>query len=86
MSEKQFKNETGFQETENISPSNLLKEKRKHHIYKFLQSYVVSSKTLKIFLYFDCKNEMSKIFKEVIQNKFEMTDDDRGRRRIELDI
>ena len=86
MSEKQFKNETGFEETGSISPSNLLKEKRKHHIYKFLQSYVVSSKTLKIFLYFDYKNEMSKIFKEVIQNKFEMTDDDRGRRRIELDI
>ena len=86
MSDKQIKNELDFQETRSITPSNLLKEKRKHHIYKFLQSYVVSSKTLKIFLYFDCKNEMSKIFKEVIQNKFEMTDDDQDQRRIELDI
>ena len=85
MSDKQIKNKLSTQDTSTNTSQDLIKEKRKYQIYKFLQSYDVS-KSLKIFLHFDHKSEMSKVFKEVIEDKFEMAHDNQGSKRIELDI
>ena len=85
MSDKQIKNKLSTQDTSTNTSQDLIKEKRKYLIYKFLQSYDVS-KSLKIFLHFDHKSEMSKLFKEVIEDKFEMAHDNQGSKRIELDI
>ena len=85
MNEKQARNELSTQDTSTNISQDLIKEKRKQQIYKFLQSYVVS-RALKIFVYFEHKTNMSKVFKEVIENKYEMAHDNQGSKRIELDI
>ena len=85
MNEKQARNELSTQDTSTNISQDLIKEKRKQQIYKFLQSYVID-KALKIFVYFEHKTDMSKVFKEVIENKFEMVHDNQGQKRIEVDI
>ena len=85
MSDKQIRDQLSIQDTSTYTSQDLIKEKRKYQIYEFLKSYDVS-KALKIFLHFDHKSEMSKVFKEVIEDKFEMAHDNQGSKRIELDI
>ena len=85
MNEKQARNELSTQDTSTNTSQDLIKEKRKQQIYKFLQSYVVS-RALKIFVHFEHKTDMSKVFKEVIENKYEMAHDNQGSKRIEVDI
>ena len=85
MNDKQTKNKHSTQDKSIDNSQDLIKEKRKYQIYEFLKSYDVS-KALKIFLHFDNKSEMSKVFKEVIEDNFEMTHDNQGSKRIEVDI
>ena len=85
MSDKQIRDQLSIQDTSTYTSQDLIKEKRKYQIYKFLKSYVVS-KALKIFLHFDHKSEMSKVFKEVIEDKFEMAHNNQGSKRTEIDI
>ena len=60
-------------------------EKFKHQIYNFLKSYIVSKK-IKIFVYFDNKNNISDTFVEVIKNKFEMAHDNQGPNKTEFEM
>ena len=85
MSDKQIRDQLSTQDTSTNNSEDWLKEKRKQQIYKFLQSYVID-KALKIFVYFEHKTDMSKVFKEVIENKYEMAHDNQGSKRIEVDI
>ena len=85
MSGRLIRNELSTQDTSTNISQNLIQEKRKHQIYKFLKSYV-TDRGLKIFVHFEYKSEMSKVFKEVIEDKFGTRNGSQGQKRTEVDI
>ena len=85
MNNEQFIYELSRQNTSTKNSHELNKEKRKYQIHQFLQSYTVDE-AMKIFVCFDSQSEMSKAFKEVIENNFENTHDNQNSKKTEMDI